>query len=60
MKDGCDFSQVGVGQLAVDAVDEGAEFPRVDEEGLLGAVAEAAFGVGVFVFREEPEAGRKV
>ena len=28
----------------------------VDEEGLLAAVAEAAFGVGAFVFREEPEA----
>lgn len=26
------------------------------EEGLLAAVAEAAFGVGGFVFREEPEA----
>ena len=27
-----------------------------DEEGLLAAVAEAVSGVGVFVFREEPEA----
>ena len=51
-----DFLQIGVGQLAVNAVDEGAEFPRVDDEGLFAAVAEAAFGVGVFVFREEPEA----
>jgi len=40
----------------VDAVDEGAEFAGVDEEGLLAAVAEATFGVGVFVFCEEPEA----
>ena len=51
--------QVGVGQLAVHAVEaihEGAEFAGVDEERLLAAVAEAAFGVGVFVFREEPEA----
>ena len=40
----------------MDAVDEGAEFAGVDEEGLLAAVAEAAFGVGGFVFREEPEA----
>jgi len=37
----------------VDAVDEGAEFAGVDEEGLFAAVAEAAFGVGVFVFCEE-------
>ena len=51
--------QVGVGQLAVHAVEaihEGAEFAGVDEERLLAAVAEAAFGVGVFVLREEPEA----
>ena len=40
----------------MDAVDEGAEFAGVDEEGLLAAVAETAFGVGCFVFREEPEA----
>ena len=26
-----------------------------EDEGLLAAVAEAAFGVGVFVFRKEPE-----
>ncbi len=51
-----DLLQVGVGQFAVDAVDEGAEFAGVDEEGVLAAVAEAAFGVGGFVFREEPEA----
>lgn len=37
----------------MDAVDEGAEFAGVDEEGLLAAVAEAAFGVGGFVFRED-------
>jgi hypothetical protein len=30
----------------------------LDEEGLLAAVSEAAFGVGIFVFREEPEARR--
>ena len=40
----------------MDAVDEGAEFAGVDEERLFAAVAEVAFGVGVFVFREEPEA----
>ncbi len=40
----------------MDAVDEGAEFAGVDEEGLLAAVTEAAFGVGGFIFREEPEA----
>ena len=40
----------------MDAVDEGAEFAGVDEEGLFAAVAEVAFGVGGFVFREEPEA----
>ena len=41
-----DLVEVGVGQFAVDAVDEGAEFAGVDEEGLLAAVAEASFGVG--------------
>ena len=51
---GRDFVEVGVGQLAVDAVDEGAEFAGVDEEGLFAAVAEAAFDVGVFVLREKP------
>ena len=40
----------------MDAVDEDTEFAGVDEEGLLAAVEEAAFGVGVVVFREEPEA----
>ena len=40
----------------MDAVDEGAHFPGVDEEGFLPAVAEVAFGVGGFAFREEPEA----
>ncbi len=34
------------------AADAGVEFAGVDEEGLFAAVAEAAFGVGVFVFRE--------
>lgn len=28
----------------------------LDERGLLAAVTEAAFGIGVFVFRGEPEA----
>ncbi len=60
MVGGGDFLQVGVGQLAVDAVDEGAEFAGVDEERLFAAVAEAAFGGGIFAFCEEPEAGRKV
>ena len=35
MVGGPDFLQVGVGQFAVDAVDEGAEFASFDEEGLL-------------------------
>ena len=30
-----DLCDVGVGQLAVDAVDQGAEFAGVDEQGLL-------------------------
>ena len=34
------FCDVVVGQLAVDAVDERAEFARVDEERLFAAVAE--------------------
>ena len=51
-----DILEVGVGQLAVDAIDEGAEFAGIDEEGLLAAVVEAPLRVGVLVFREEPEA----
>ena len=39
-----DFLQVGVGQLAVDAVDEGAEFAGVYEEGLLAPVAKRGTG----------------
>ena len=31
---GGDLLEVGIGQFAVDAVDEGAEFAGVDEEGL--------------------------
>jgi len=34
----------------------GAEFAGVDEEGLFAAVAEAAFDVGSFASRQEPEA----
>ena len=48
---GGDFLEVGVGQLAMDAVDEGAEFTRVDEEGLFASVSVSAFGVGFFAFR---------
>jgi hypothetical protein len=40
--------------VSVDAVDESAEFAVINEEGLFVAVAEAAFGVGGFVFREKP------
>lgn len=47
MVDSYDFLEVGVVQLAVDAVDEGAYFPRVDEEGLFASITEAAFGGGV-------------
>ena len=60
---GCNFLDVGVAELAVDAVDEGAHFPRVDEEGLLPSVAEGMARresrptcAPGFVFREEPEA----
>ena len=56
MISGGDFLKVGVGLFAADAVDEGAEFGGVNEERVFAAVVEAAFGVGVFVFREEPEA----
>ena len=41
-----DLREVGVGQFAVDAVDEGAEFAGVDEEGVFAAVAEAALDIG--------------
>lgn len=40
----------------MDEVDEGVYFASGNEEGLFAAAAEAAFGVGVYVFREEPEA----
>ena len=55
---GDDLLEVGVGQFAVDAVDEGAEFAGVDEEGLLcgATVPRAGLPSRVFVFREEPEA----
>ncbi len=56
MVEGRDFLQVGVVQLAVDAGNEGAEFAGFDEEGLFVAVAEAGFGVGIFVFCKKPEA----
>jgi hypothetical protein len=36
---GGDFLEVGVGQFAVDAVNEGAELAGVDEKGLFAAVA---------------------
>ena len=42
MVGGDDFLQVGVGELAVDA---GAHFPRVDEEGLAAAVAQSSAGL---------------
>ena len=48
---GGDFLKIGVGQLTVDAVDESAELAGVDEESVLAAVAETAFGVGVLVLR---------
>ncbi len=48
--------EIGIGQYAVHVVDEGAKFAGVEEEGLLAAVADAAFGGGVFVFGEEPAA----
>ena len=35
---GDDFLKVGVGQFAVDAVDEGAKFASVDEQSLFAAL----------------------
>ena len=49
---GDDLFEVGISELAVDAVDEGAHFPGVDEEGLLAAVT---FLAVVLVPGEEPE-----
>jgi hypothetical protein len=43
-----------VGKVERDAVDEGAEFAGVDEEGLFAAVAEAAVWRRRFCFREDP------
>ncbi len=50
------FVEIGVSQFAVDAVDERAHFPRVDEKRVFAAVAETALGVGALIFREEPKA----
>ena len=38
---GGDLVEVGIGEFAVDAVNEGAEFASVDEEGFFAAVAKA-------------------
>ena len=37
---GGDFCEVGVGEFAVDAVDEGTEFAGVDEQGFTLTVSE--------------------
>ena len=55
-----DFLQVGACQLAVDAVDQRAHFPGVNEERLFAAVAKTPFGVGSPVFGEKPEADRNL
>jgi hypothetical protein len=39
-----------VGEVELDAVDAGAEFAGVNEEGLFAPVAQTALGVGVFCF----------
>src|SRR5438093_6287528 len=52
-----DPGDVGVGQLAVHAVDHRTHFARVDEEGLAAPVTEAAV---TFAAREEPEADRNL
>lgn len=59
-----DTVDILLGELAVNAVDEGAHFPGVDEEGLAPAVADELriFGVrslyraGGFISSQEPEA----
>ncbi len=51
-----DFLQVGVGELAVDAVDEGAEFAGVNEQRLLPSVKtlHKAFNLhGIFNQRDQ-------
>ncbi len=48
---GGDSLKINVRQFAMDTVDEGAEFARVDEEGLFASVSVSAFGVGFFAFR---------
>ena len=42
--------QVGVGQLAVDAVYESAEFAGIGQEGLLAAVAECGAALWAALF----------
>lgn len=44
------------GEFAVDAVDQAAQAAGVDEQGFAAAVAQAAFGVGLFGAGDEPEA----
>ena len=53
MVSGDDLAEVLISELSVDAVNEGAHFPGVDEEGFLAAVA--ALSV-VLTSRDEPEA----
>jgi hypothetical protein len=50
-----DLLEVGVGQLAVDAVDQGAQLARVDEKRLFAAVA--AFAVGSFFAMNQRQTG---
>ena len=54
-----DLRDVGVGQFAMNAVDERAHFPRIDEERLLAPVAEASRFRQyrrALLLRQEPEA----
>ena len=52
---GRDVLEVRLKQFTVDTVNERAELAGVNEQGVLAAVAEAAFGVGLLAFREEPQ-----
>ena len=51
-------SRLDGGQLVVDAAAECSEFTCINEGGVFAAVAEAAFGVGVLVLGNEPQADR--
>lgn len=58
MVGGGDLVEIDIGQLAMHTIDQGSEFARVYEQGVLASIAEATLGIGGFVLRQEPQADR--